>query len=59
MDIGLIRGLLTVTLMALFLGMWFWSWSKKRDAEFEAAARIPLEDDDRPPAIDSKTEQHS
>lgn len=59
MDMGLIRGLLTVILMVLFLGMWFWSWSKKRNAEFEAASRIPLEDDDRPPAINTKTEQRS
>ncbi len=59
MDMGLFRGLLTVIVMALFLGLWFWSWSKKRDAEFEAASRVPLEDDDQPPAINSKTEQRS
>ncbi len=58
MDMGLFRGLLTVILMALFLGVWFWSWSKKRSADFEAASQVPLEDDHRPPANNTETEQH-
>lgn len=59
MDIGLIRGLLTVILMALFLGMWLRTWSKKRSADFEAASKIPLEEGDQPPADNTETEQHS
>lgn len=59
MDIGLFRGILTVTLLVLFLGIWAWSWSKKRSAEFEAASQVPLEDDVRPPADNTETEQRS
>jgi len=58
MDIGLFRGLITVILLILFIGLWFWSWSKKRGVEYEAASRVPLEDDDRPPADNNETEQH-
>jgi len=59
MDIGLFRGLVTVVLFALFIGLWFWSWSKKRDTEFSAAARLPLEEGDRPPAVDKDQEQNA
>lgn len=59
MDIGLFRGLTTVILLILFIGLWFWSWSKKRGAEYEAASRAPLEDDDRPLPHKKETEQHS
>lgn len=60
MDIGLVRGLITVAMLALFIGLWFWSWSKKRTVEFEAASRVPLEDDsDRPPADKQEMEPDS
>ena len=44
MSIGVIRGLLTLALFLSFLGLWIWAWSSKRKAEFDAAARIPLQD---------------
>jgi cytochrome c oxidase cbb3-type subunit 4 len=53
-DMGIVRGLLTVTLLLLFLGVWAWSWSRKRKTDFDAAAKMPLEDDSRPPAEDYK-----
>ena len=28
----------------MFLGAWAWAWRPARKAEFEAAARLPLED---------------
>jgi cytochrome c oxidase cbb3-type subunit 4 len=60
MDIGLIRGLITVTLLALFIGLWFWSWSRKRQPEYEAASQLPLEEDtDHPPADNKEMEQDS
>jgi cytochrome c oxidase cbb3-type subunit 4 len=46
MDIGTIRGLLTLAILVLFLALWAWSWSRKRQPEFDAAARLPLENDD-------------
>jgi len=60
MDIGLARGLITVTLLALFLSLWVWSWSKKRQADFDAASQLPLEEDtDHPPADTKEMEQDS
>ena len=57
MDIGIVRGLLTAALFALFLGIWAWSWSRKRGADFDAASQLPLGDDSRPPAANSDEEQ--
>jgi cytochrome c oxidase cbb3-type subunit 4 len=48
-DIGTFRGLITVVLMLLFIGLVFWAWSRRRHEEFEAAARLPLDDDRAPP----------
>ncbi|MGW8368631.1 MAG: cbb3-type cytochrome oxidase subunit 3 [Gammaproteobacteria bacterium] len=45
MDIGILRGLLTLVLMLAFLGIAFWAYSKKRKKDFEEAARLPLEED--------------
>lgn len=45
MTIGIVRGLLTAVLFAAFIALWFWTWSKKRRAEFEAAALLPLQEE--------------
>ena len=47
---GTVRGLITAVILVLFVGIWLWSWSRKRDADFEAASRLPLGDDSKPPA---------
>lgn len=60
MDIGFVRGLITATLLVLFIGLWFFIWSKKRNKEYEAASQLPLEDGSHPPPTDNtETEQHS
>jgi cytochrome c oxidase cbb3-type subunit 4 len=46
MDIILFHSIWTVLLLVLFIGIWAWAWSKKRKGAFDAAARLPLEDDD-------------
>ena len=56
MDIGLFQGLITAVLLVLFIGLWVRTWSKKRNKEYDAAAQMPLADDDRPPAT-QETEQ--
>ena len=55
MDIGTVRGLLTLVLFVAFVALVIWAYSKRRKAEFDELARMPLEDD--PPAKDqgSKT----
>jgi cytochrome c oxidase cbb3-type subunit 4 len=45
MDIILFHSVWTVLLLVLFIGIWAWAWSKKRKGAFDAAARLPLEDD--------------
>jgi cytochrome c oxidase cbb3-type subunit 4 len=46
MDIILFHSIWTVLLLVLFIGIWAWAWSNKRKGAFDAAARLPLEDDD-------------
>jgi cytochrome c oxidase cbb3-type subunit 4 len=36
----------TVVLVVIFIGIVAWAWSGKRKKSFDAAARLPLEDDD-------------
>lgn len=48
MSIGIVRGLLTLTLFAAFITLWVWAWSKHRKPEFEAAAQLPLQDGEQP-----------
>lgn len=40
----MIAGISTVTLLVLFLAGVAWAYSRKRKPEFDAAARLPLED---------------
>ncbi len=59
MDMGIVRGLITALVLILFVGIWAWSWSRNRKADFDAAARLPLGDDQAPPAGNELKEQHS
>lgn len=45
MDIGTFRGLVTAVLLGLFVWLVAWAWGKSRRAAFDAAARLPLEED--------------
>jgi cytochrome c oxidase cbb3-type subunit IV len=42
----MISGIITAVLMVLFLGGWVWLWRPQRKAEFDAAAQLPLAEDD-------------
>ncbi|MGI9245477.1 MAG: cbb3-type cytochrome oxidase subunit 3 [Steroidobacteraceae bacterium] len=50
MDVGTVRGLITLALLLAFVALVIWAWSKRRKAEFDELARMPLEDD--PPGRD-------
>ena len=39
-----LSSVMTVVMMAVFVGIVLWAWSGKRHADFEAAARVPLEE---------------
>jgi cytochrome c oxidase cbb3-type subunit 4 len=46
MDINTLRAGITVAALIAFLGIVAWAWSSRRRADFEAAARLPLDEDD-------------
>jgi cytochrome c oxidase cbb3-type subunit 4 len=58
MDIGTVRGLLTLAILVLFLAIWAWSWSRKRQPDFEAAAQLPLDDDNGRPPVNGHKKEH-
>jgi len=45
MDINLIRSVLTLVLLAVFVGIVAWAWSGKRKQAFDAAAQLPFDDE--------------
>ena len=40
-----ISGILLVALFVCFIAVVYWAWSSKRHTAFDAASRLPLEDD--------------
>ena len=46
MDINTIRAGVTVAAFITFLAIVAWAWSSRRRADFDAAARLPLDEDD-------------
>ena len=45
MDINTLRSIVTVVCFAAFIGIVWWAWSARNKAEFDQAARLPLEQD--------------
>lgn len=41
----MLAGIITVLLLLLFLAGVAWAWSDKRKQDFDAAARLPLDDE--------------
>jgi cbb3-type cytochrome oxidase subunit 3 len=44
MSLGLALGVVTAVLLGLFLGIVVWTFGVKRAADFDAMARLPLDD---------------
>ena len=44
-DLPTLRGIVTAILIVLFAGIVAWAWSHRRRADFEAASKLPLEED--------------
>ena len=40
----MISGIVTSLLLVLFVGGWIWAWSPRRRGEFDAAAKLPLDE---------------
>ncbi len=45
MEPGTLQGIGTVLALLAFIGVSAWAWSSRQRARFDAAARLPLEDD--------------
>jgi cytochrome c oxidase cbb3-type subunit IV len=44
-DINIARGVITIAWFVLFIALWLSCWSRRRRAEYDAAARLPFEED--------------
>jgi cytochrome c oxidase cbb3-type subunit 4 len=42
---GIVNGIMTVVLMAIFIGIVVWAWRRERRQQFDEAAALPLEED--------------
>jgi len=58
MDLATFHSIWTALLLIAFVGIVAWTWSGKRKATFDAAARMPLEDDATHDATVSKENGH-
>jgi cytochrome c oxidase cbb3-type subunit IV len=58
MDYTTMSSIMTVVMLAVFIGIVLWAWSGRRRADFEAAARVPLEDDAEPPVERQRKADH-
>jgi cytochrome c oxidase cbb3-type subunit 4 len=45
MDLNDIRSAVTVLSMLVFVGICAWAWSRRNQADFDAAARLPFQDE--------------
>lgn len=43
---GFVRGVATLLALLAFIGVVAWAWSKRSQKSFEAAANLPLQEDD-------------
>jgi len=46
LNMGLVRGLLTLILFLAFMTLWAWAWNKNRKHDFDRMAQLPLEEHD-------------
>jgi cytochrome c oxidase cbb3-type subunit IV len=40
----ILSSVVTVVWFVTFVALWLWAWSRRRRADFDAAARLPLDD---------------
>ena len=45
LNLNVLSSVVTVVWFFAFLALWLWAWSRRRRADYEAAARLPLEED--------------
>jgi cytochrome c oxidase cbb3-type subunit IV len=42
---GIASGVMAGVLLLMFVGLWLWAYSRRRRPAFDAASRLPLEED--------------
>jgi cytochrome c oxidase cbb3-type subunit IV len=42
-DFEFLSGLVTLVWFVAFIGLWLWAWSSRRQRDYAAAARMPLD----------------
>ncbi len=47
MDFTMLQAIWTVVVMVTFLGIVAWAWSGKRKHDFDAASKLPFDDDNQ------------
>ena len=43
---GHLAGVITTTLMISFIGTWIWVWNRRHKPEYDALARLPMQDEE-------------
>ena len=56
MELSMIHAIWTIVLMVLFIGIVVWAWSGKNKARFDAAARLPFDEDQQVPTNNTSKE---
>jgi len=56
MEMGIVRGLITLLTLLAFLGICWWAYRPGNKARFEADARLPFEEE-RDPSDDGDEEE--
>ena len=59
MDINTVRGLSTILVMIVFLGICLWAYSGSKKKDFDDAANLPFEDDKIAKRTLSQTEREN
>jgi cytochrome c oxidase cbb3-type subunit 4 len=59
MDINTVRGISTIIVMIVFLGICLWAYSGSKKKDFDDAANLPFQDDDIAKRTLSQTEREN
>ncbi|WP_199608617.1 cbb3-type cytochrome oxidase subunit 3 [Flocculibacter collagenilyticus] len=59
MDYGTFRGVFTLVLLVLFIAIAVWAYSKRRKNEFDEAANLVFDDEDKHKKAVAKDKQES
>lgn len=57
MTLAMFHSIWTIAVLVIFIGIIFWAYSKRRQTDFDEAARLPLEDDQPLNNTDQNAEQ--